>query len=217
MVVVIAPDGTVVDTFPSSDGHGPRLTRPMAIAADSKGNMWVANSDTVDIPCPPPPDDLGDSTSPSIALYLASREPHPDSPFTGGGLTIPWGMSVDGCDTVWVGNFGVTRNFDGEGLPSSLLSRVSHFCGLDPSKCPLGLGVGDPISPDTGYTSDALTRITTTAIDPSGNVWVTNNWKDVPVQNNPGGNSIAVMIGGACPIKTPLIGPPVPFRGHRHW
>jgi len=29
---------------------------------------------------------------------------------------------------------------------------------------------------------------------------------------NPGGNSIAIAIGAAAPIQTPLIGPPVPFE-----
>ena len=55
------------------------------------------------------------------------------------------------------------------------------------------------------------------AIDPSGNVWLTNNWKPTPLINNPGGNSIAVLIGAAAPIRTPLIGTPESFerpRGH---
>src|SRR5690348_17564559 len=29
---------------------------------------------------------------------------------------------------------------------------------------------------------------------------------------NPGGNAIVIAIGAAAPVKTPLIGPPVPFR-----
>jgi hypothetical protein len=34
------------------------------------------------------------------------------------------------------------------------------------------------------------------AIDPSGNVWLANNWKEILLQWNPGGNSIAVMCWG---------------------
>jgi hypothetical protein len=127
---------------------------------------------------------------------------------------MPWGITVDGNDTVWVANFGTTPGFnDPDNLePSELLSRVSHFCGVDTSKCPpTKQGVGMPISPDSGYTSNALIRNTGVVIDPSGNVWLTNNWKDIPLKINPGGNSIAVMVGAAGPVKTPLIGPPKSF------
>ena len=68
-----------------------------------------------------------------------------------------------------------------------------------------------------GYTSDALVRNTGIAIDPSGNVRLANNWKEVALLNNPGGNSIVAMVGAAGPLKTPLIGAPRSFdrRGHR--
>lgn len=73
--------------------------------------------------------------------------------------------------------------------------------------------VGEPISPTTGYRSDALERITGGQIDPSGNIWLTNNWKlDANPFLNPFGNAIVIAIGAAGPLKTPLIGPPVPFR-----
>ena len=59
-------------------------------------------------PVPPNVPDLAAATAPSIALFLRhpDRKPHVDSPFTGGGLTIPWGVAVDGNDTIWVANFG---------------------------------------------------------------------------------------------------------------
>ena len=73
--------------------------------------------------------------------------------------------------------------------------------------------VGDPISPDTGYRSDAIERITGGQIDPSGNVWLTNNWKiDSDGIVNPGGNAVVIAIGAAGPLKTPLIGPPISFK-----
>ena len=53
------------------------------------------------------------------------------------------------------------------------------------------------ISPDTGYTSDSLVRITAVAIDPSGNVWLASNWKKTPVHQNPGENSLVVIVGAA--------------------
>lgn len=108
--------------------------------------------------------------------------PRSATAFTGGGLTIPWGITVDGNDNVWVANFGK--------------KRLSQFCGLRPATCPPGIDTGDPISPDgTGYGFDGLVRSTGLAIDPSGNVWVTNNWKTVPVQTNPGGYQIVAFVG----------------------
>jgi hypothetical protein len=48
---------------------------------------------------------------------------------------------------------------------------------------------GEAISPDgTGYESKSLVRNTGVEIDPSGNVWLVNNWKQIPLVNNPGGN-----------------------------
>ena len=128
----------------------------------------------------------------------------------GGGITIPWGISVDGDDNVWVANFGVTPLDDTE--QPTILPRVSHFCGTDTTKCPArARAVGAAISPDNGYTSDALQRNTTTAVDPSGNLWLTNNWRLAPPKINPGGNSIVVYVGIARPIETPLTGPPISF------
>lgn len=51
---------------------------------------------------------LGAGTHPSIALYHSdpSRQADAGSPFSGGGLSLPWGIAVDGNDTVWVANFG---------------------------------------------------------------------------------------------------------------
>src|SRR5690606_19674350 len=65
---------------------------------------------------------------------------------------------------------------------------------------------GDPISPATGYRSDSLERITGGQIHPSGNIWLTNNWKlDANPFLNPFGNAIVIAIGAAGPVKTPLI------------
>ncbi len=213
-LAVIGPDGKVLEVIPPQ-GPGGRtvLSRPMGVASDSRGNIWVANSDFMDVPCPPSPTpNLASATAPSIALFLRhpGRKPHVGAPFTGGGLTVPWGIAVDGNDTVWVANFGFPFTPTDFNLPWPAPNRISHFCGVDTSKCPpTKRGVGKAISPDgTGYTSDALIRITAVAIDPSGNVWLANNWKRAPVLNNPGGNSLAVMVGAAAPVKTPLIGTP---------
>jgi hypothetical protein len=96
--------------------------------------------------------------------------------------------------------------------------------------------VGDPISPETGYTLPSggdqvrlasekplytplnvpsykpLMRATATEIDMAGNVWVTNNWKpsglnDIGTSGNPGGDGMVIFIGLAAPVK-PGIGQP---------
>ena len=108
-------------------------------------------------------------------------------------------MPIDGDDNVWVSNFAE--------------QRISQFCGVKTWKCPPGSETGDPISPDgTGYFFDGLVRVTAVEVDPSGNVWATNNWKLIPVQTNPGGYEVVVFVGAAEPVKTPLIGTPQALR-----
>lgn len=211
-LAVYGPKGNLVQTFDSKAGSGrTQLSRPLGVASDSHGNIWVANSDWLDPPCPSGLPKPGAGTNPSIALFLngSSRHPDHDSPFIGGGLTLPWGIAVDGNNTVWVANFGFP--FDVKVWPAP--NRVSHFCGVDTWKCPpTKQRVGEAISPDkTGYTSNALDRVTGIAIDPSGNVWLVNNWKKAPLLNNPGQNSIVALVGAAAPVKTPLIGTPKSF------
>jgi hypothetical protein len=134
----------------------------------------------------------------------------------GTNLTRPADTAPD--DRIWVGNFGFPFNpLDPDNtLRWTEPNRVSHFCGVDTSKCPpTKQKVGEAISPDgTGYTSDALDRNTGIAIDRSENVWLANNWKQIPLLNNPGGNSIVVLVGAAGPLKTPLIGTPESFGQH---
>ena len=52
----------------------------------------------------------------------------------------------------------------------------------------------------SGYGFDGLVRNTGVAVDPSGNVWLCNNWKEVPVQANPGGYEMVVYVGVAGPV-----------------
>jgi DNA-binding beta-propeller fold protein YncE len=210
-VSVISPAGKLVETLPGRYQGRTVLSHPIGNAADTKGNIWIANSDWLDAPCPTR-FMLGTNDNPSITLYRASnRKPYPDSPFTGGGLTLPWGITVDGDDTVWVFNFGAVPLGQATNLPTG----ISRFCGVSTNRCPPGFSVGQPISPNTGYRSNALQRITGGQIDRSGNIWMAGNFKiDANPFRNPGGNSLAIAIGAAAPIRTPLIGPPVPiWRG----
>ena len=84
-------------------------------------------------------------------------------PFRGGGLTIAWGIAVDGDDNVWVANFGGRR--------------LSHFCGFESREVSARSQRPGSRSPRThGYAFDGLARNTAVAVDRSGNVWLANNW-----------------------------------------
>lgn len=197
-VVELAPDGRPLRTVTP-----PGLHRPLGIASDSEGNLWVADNRVLPLPCE-------GSTTAEFATALNSVPAgavrpgvvmiQPDgtsapAPFTNGGLVLPWGVAIDGDDHVWVANFGG--------------QRLAELCGARVRTCPPGYRTGRPISPSaTGYTSDGLVRNTGAQIDPSGNVWLVNNWRTVPLQTNPGGHELVVFVGLATPVRTPLAGPP---------
>jgi hypothetical protein len=172
-----------------------------AIALDSKGNAWIASG--------------GDDT-----VYRVT----PDGQVAGftdrGGLNSPWGVTVDGNDDVWVANFGHLGI-----LYDYTNAAVSKLAGVD---SPSGLPVGQPISPETGYTLptagepvtlpdgsplyedgtpcyNPLMRMTSVTIDQAGNLWAVNNWKPrfatdfEPQQGNPGGDGVVIFVGLARP------------------
>jgi len=187
-VAILNKDGTPAPNSPVTTA----LKRPMGIKPDSRGNMWVANSGIVELPCPftgPVPSGPLDGS-----VTLLGPDGTPKGQFRGAGMTIPWGIAVDGNDNVWV------ANFDGQ--------RVSQICGLRVKHCRPGSVPGSPISPPSGYGFDGLTRLTGVAIDPSGNVWFANNFKQVPPPANPGGHQIVAFVGLGGPLKTPTLGPP---------
>jgi hypothetical protein len=99
-VAMLNPDGTPARSPITGGG----LSQPLGIAADTHGNMWVSNPGVLDVPCP----NGGIPTTPtpgSVTLIRSNGELGSDTPFTGGGLTLPWGVAVDGDDNAWVANF----------------------------------------------------------------------------------------------------------------
>ncbi|MEM7588103.1 MAG: hypothetical protein AAF560_32245 [Acidobacteriota bacterium] len=193
-VIKLSVDGKLLGSVGYEDG----IQRPLGISSDSQGNVWVSNSQVISLPCIDSEvtqdycfsksNDTGVECPltpglPSITRLVTSESGEIQSQtFTGGGLYIPWGNAVDGNDDVWVANFGGYR--------------VSHFTSS-----------GEPVAP-RGYHSDLLERITGVSIDPSGNVWLINNWHNRIHLENPGGNSLVVFVGLATPVETPLIGGP---------
>jgi sugar lactone lactonase YvrE len=178
---------------------GGGLHLPMGVVADSNGYVWVSNSRWVVAPCPGvrPAKEVAESQPQGggdVTLINPNGKPAA-RPITAGGLRNPWGITVDGDDHVWVANFGGRR--------------LTELCGSDASTCPPGKRqIGAAISPASGYGFDGLVRNTGVIVDPSGNVWLANNWKDVPIQTNPGGYQIVAYLGLASPVKSPAIGPP---------
>jgi hypothetical protein len=177
------------------------------IALDSEGNAWVASG--------------GDDR-----VYMISPDGATCTGFSGGGISGPWNVAVDGDDQVWVANFGPmgpTHDYT--------TASVSRLAGIRP---PRGLKTGDPLSPGTGYTLHSagspvllangdplygpgaepsytpLMRQTSCAIDQAGNVWAVNNWKPdfgtdfLPKTGNPGGDGIVIFVGLAKPPAPPF-------------
>lgn len=202
-LVGLSPGGVPLLNAPVTNA---KMMAPLGVAVDSKGNVWTSNSGTLELPCADNNAKPRSSGTASVALHIRTgktmkttvfgiADSRGDKNANTGGLTLPWGIAIDGNDNVFVANFGG--------------QRLSEFCGTRPSTCPAGYKTGDPISPTgTGYSSDALTRNTGVAIDESGNVWVANNWLDIPIQSNPGGHGVVVFVGLAAPIRTPLNGTP---------
>jgi hypothetical protein len=194
-VVELSPAGKVLNL---ASGGGLHL--PLGIAGDSNGYMWVSNNRWVVAPCPGkvPAKEAEQKVGKgggTVTLLKPSGEPVADDPIKGAGLNNPWGIAVDGADQVWVANFGG--------------QQLSELCGTTPRNCPPGKRKpGAAISPKSGYGFDGLVRNTGVAIDPSGNVWLANNWKNVPIQTNPGGYQIVAYLGLAAPVRAPQIGLP---------
>jgi len=190
-VAILKPSGIPVAGSPFS-GHG--LHQPMGIAIDSNGYAWVANSGKIAAPCPV---EVSERPGEGNAILIKPNgEFARRKPIKGAGMQTPWGIAVDGDDHVWVANFSG--------------KRLSELCGTTTSLCPPGKQrVGASISPRrNGYGFDGLVRNTGVAIDPSGNVWLANNWKQLPIQKNPGGYQVVAFLGLAAPLKAPTIGPP---------
>ena len=124
--------------------------------------MWVSNfySDSI-------------SEVSSAGLVLSNG-------YTGGGLSHPQTIAIDGAGNLWIANY---RG-----------SSITELAGAS-STAPAGTA----LSPAAGFGShSAMRQGYAIAVDASGNLWVSNF----------GSNTITEFVGLAAPVKTPLIGPP---------
>ena len=108
--------------------------------------------------------------------------------FTGNhAINVPWGVSIDGNDDVWVGNFwGRGVVLDGRGRDQGPLRRHE---------------AGDAIHV---FQSGSIQMITDVGIDPAGNVWAANNWNDLELwsPNDPARPTRPGAEGRASPSST---------------
>ncbi len=218
-----AASDTVV-RFPADDPSKAESFRagisPRGVAVDSKGNLWVGSNQSLDFPPPKIPDGTSIMEGFEIALKhmltVLAKNPkmttgvlnmiRPDGTqpaptgFTGNNaINVAWGVSIDGNDDVWVGNFW------GRG--------VVLMAGDDTKGHPAGTKTGDAIHV---FQSGSIQMVTDVVIDPAGNAWVANNWEVIegvvssdpprPISTKGGGSGIVVIYGVAAPVKTPVMG-----------
>lgn len=147
---------------------------PQGMAVDQNNYVWASNfySDSVS------------QISPNGTVISPG--------YTGGSLTQPHAIAIDGAGSVWVASF---RNAAGAANPT--LVKLAGATASSP---------GAILSPASGLLADAgMLQPYAIAIDASGNMWITNNVTGSPVAAN---NSVIQLIGMAVPVKTPVIGPP---------
>jgi sugar lactone lactonase YvrE len=194
-VAKLSPSGKVLSLV-----RGGGLHLPLGVVADSNGYAWVSNSKWVVAPCTNkvPAKEASEAAGKgggTVTLIKPNGQIAAKQPIESG-VVNPWGITVDGDNNVWV------ANFSGQ--------RLTELCGTDPQNCPPGKRrTGAPISPEkSGYGFDGLVRNTGVIVDPSGNVWLANNWKQLAIQTNPGAYQIVAYLGLASPVRSPQIGPP---------
>jgi len=145
----------------------------------------------------------------SFTILRPDGSQAPGSPVSGNGIVVPWAIAVDGNDHIWVSNF------------TYALPGIVELCGYRTDTCPPGMKMGDFISPPGGYVGGGLQMQVDIAIDPAGDVWVSNNWQDweagierVPEARSTlaAGQGLVVFYGMAKPVRPPQIGPARPIE-----
>ena len=190
---------------------------PRGLAIDSAGYVWVGNNFSMGYPLAEVPKGASIIEEFKINIEKVLKNEQQGIDKTGnvtlispegtvlqkqaldGEIYAAWGVSIDGDDTVFIGNF--------------LGTGFVHMCGTNEKLCPDDKKTGEMIH---YYSSGILQESTDTMIDDAGNVWMANNWDVIPalVNDNPdrrtatrgGGTGMVVTYGIGAPVTNPLIG-----------
>jgi sugar lactone lactonase YvrE len=143
------------------------------VSLDTQGNVWLADYNASDA--------NGDPGG--AVTQLAPDGTTLQAFVTGGGIYEPSYIAIDAANTVWVTN------------SHSASSEVKYESFSEVSGAN-----GTVVSPATGFGLDAdLLLPYAVAVDPSGNLWISNNF----------GDSLVMFFGMATPTKTPKTVTPV--------
>jgi hypothetical protein len=161
--------------------------QPEFVAIDNNGTGWIPGYEA---------DEIYQITSAGTSTTLTSGS-------TGAALVFPFGSAVDGNGNVWITNRCGPNNDCGNTTNSRTLVEINGTGTTTPGT------INTAISPGTNYLPEAQYPATATtftpilqdplniAIDPSGNIWITN-------YNSGGISSVTEIIGTAAPVVTPL-------------
>jgi hypothetical protein len=157
------------------------VAQPEYPSIDAAGNGWVPNYQAASI---------YKITSTGTSTTLTSSS-------TGAGLVYPFGSAIDGNGNAWITNRCGPANNCGTYTYGSTLVELNG-------------SNNKAISPSTNYmpqaqypaTAKSLTAVMpdplNVAIDPSGNVWITN------YTNSNTNGALTEIVGAAAPVVTPL-------------
>lgn len=170
------------------------LDFPYSVAVDRSENVWVANYG------------YGNDVSKFSNAGTASAA----NGYTGGGVTGAVGIAIDGGGNAWVASFdrpvvsklnasGSPLSGSGYAIPAGAASIMvdgdnTVWTANSDGSVSRFSNDGAAISPPTGFVSNGATAEVGIAIDPSGNVWTSDNYV----------NSIFEYIGAAAPTVVPL-------------
>jgi hypothetical protein len=218
--IAIAADGTAWVT--STNPKNPRIVH---LQLDSVNNVITAIGEPIQLGAQNK--GVVIDTGGNVWFAAASDDPAKDciyffgsdgtrKTFQGGGMHGPWGITLDGDDNLWVGNFGsMLPGNVFEGRLTKLASATSSNPGqaLTPSTGYTLPTAGNPVTLPNGdplYGEGAepcfipMMRTTGVQVDAAGNVWTCNNWKpnftDDYEGGNPGGDGIVIFVGVATPL-----------------
>jgi hypothetical protein len=186
-IATISSSGVVSTTAITGGG----LDSPLAMAFDSAGSLWIANSLSSAVseissggvirPTPYTGGGIGHSRAIAIdasdTVWIAGLANNSvatisngvvnPTPFTGGGLAAPVAIAMDGVGTAWIAN-----------QTNDTITTITNSGTVRP----------------TPYAEPTLSAPSGLAIDGSGNVWVTNAES----------NNVMEFVGAAAPVVTPL-------------